>query len=154
VRSEQESRDRRHRAIRAILRRAAVRRQEDLVARLAEAGFEATQSSVSRDLRELGVVKVAGRYVAPEPEAGAPRAAVAEVAHLLRDVRPAGPHLTVVLTRTGAAPTVGLALDGAGWPEIVGTLAGDDTVFAATAGPRDQSRLLHRVRALMAGGAS
>lgn len=149
--SEQEQKDRRHRAIRAILRRSPVRRQEDLVGRLAQAGFEATQSSVSRDLRELGVVKAAGRYVVPAADAAGPRADVAEVVHLLRDVRPAGPHLTVVLTRTGAAPTVGLALDGAGWPEIVGTLAGDDTVFAATAGPRDQSRLLHRVRALMAG---
>ena len=149
--SEQEVRDQRHRAIRTILRRTAVRRQEDLVARLAQEGFEATQSSVSRDLRELGVAKVAGRYVVPVP-AGAASApeSLAEVAHHLMAVRTAGPHLTVVLTRTGTAQTVGLALDQAAWPELVGTIAGDDTVFAATASPREQTRLLHRLRTLLA----
>src|SRR5687768_7740560 len=109
VPSEQEVRDHRHRAIRGILRRGAVRRQEDLVARLAQEGYEATQSSVSRDLRELGVAKVAGRYVVPATAAAtAASHSVAEVAHLLRDVRPAGPHLTVLLTETGAAQAVGV----------------------------------------------
>ena len=149
--SEQEVREQRHRAIRSILRRSPIRRQEDLVARLAEQGLEATQSSVSRDLRELGVAKVAGRYVAP----ATPRDALdllEDVIPSLRAVRTAGPHLTVVLTRTGAAQAVGLALDRAGWSEIVGTVAGDDTVLAATAGARDQTRLLHRLRALLAEG--
>lgn len=147
--SEQEIRDQRHRRIGAILRRGSLRRQEDLVARLAEEGFEVTQSSVSRDLRELGVAKVAGRYVVPSP--ARVQGSVADVAHLLRAVRAAGPHLTVLLTETGAAQAVGVALDRAGWSEVVGTIAGDDTVFAATAGPRDQTRVLHRLRALMAG---
>ena len=147
--SEQEIRDRRHRRIAAILRRGSLRRLEDLVARLAEEGFEVTQSSVSRDLRDLGVAKVAGRYVVPSPPAA--ESAVADVAHLLRAVRAAGPHLTVLLTETGAAQAVGVALDRAGWGEIVGTIAGDDTVFAATTGPRDQTRVLHRLRGLMAG---
>ena len=146
--SEQEARDQRHKAIRTILRRGAVRRQEDLVARLGQEGFEATQSSVSRDLRELGVAKVGGRYVIASP---APSSSAGDVAHLLRAVRPAGPHLTVLLTETGAAQAVGVALDRAGWAEIVGTIAGDDTLFLATAGPRDQSRVLHRLRSLMAG---
>ena len=145
--SEQEVRDQRHKAIRTILRRGAVRRQEDLVARLGHEGFEATQSSVSRDLRELGVAKVGGRYVIPSPSPSSSP----DVAHLLRAVRPAGPHLTVLLTETGAAQAVGVALDRAGWAEIVGTIAGDDTLFLATAGPRDQSRVLHRLRSLMAG---
>jgi len=149
VPSETEVRDERHRAILSILRRSGVRRQDELVDQLARRGFEVTQSSVSRDLRELGVAKVGGRYVAPVPPPGS-AAAVDEVAHHLRDARPAGPHLTVVLTRTGAAQSVGLGLDRAGWSEIVGTLAGDDTVFVATAGVRDQSRLLHRLRHLIA----
>jgi len=147
--SEQEVREQRHRRIQAVLRRGAVRRQEDLVDRLAAEGFEVTQSSVSRDLRELGVAKLGGRYVVPSP-AGS-QGSVAEVAHLLRAVRVAGPHLTVVLTETGAAQAVGVALDRIGWSEVVGTIAGDDTVFVATGGPRDQTRVLHRLRALLAG---
>jgi len=151
--SEHEIRDERHRAILAILRRSSVRSQAALVERLAERGFEVTQSSVSRDLRELAVAKLGGRYLPPSPPPGADEA-IEEVAHHLRDVRPAGPHLTVVLTRTGSAQTVGIGLDRTGWPEIVGTVAGDDTVFVATAGARDQTRILHRLRSLMAGGAS
>ena len=58
--------------------------------------------------------------------------------------------MTDTQTQTGAAPTFGLALDRAGWGEIVGTIAGDDTVFVATASARDQSRLLHRLHALLA----
>jgi len=69
-------------------------------------------------------------------------------------VRPAGPHLTVVLTRTGAAQRVGIELDRAGWDEIVGTVAGDDTIFVATAGAREQTRLLHRLNALLAADAA
>jgi len=148
--SEIEVKEQRQRAIQSIVRRSTVRRQEELVARLAERGIDATQSSVSRDLRELGVAKLAGRYILP---AAAPGSADAldEIAHALRGARPAGPNLTVVLTLTGAAQTVGLALDRAGWPEVVGTIAGDDTVFVATTGVREQSRVLHRLTALLAG---
>lgn len=147
--TEVESWEQRHRAILAILRRAPVRRQEELVDRLAERGFEVTQSTLSRDLRELGVAKLGGRYVVPAAPEGSDEA-VEEVAHYLRSARPAGPHLTVVHTQVGSAQAVGIALDRAGWSEIVGTIAGDDTVFVATAGARDQSRVLHRIQALLA----
>jgi transcriptional regulator of arginine metabolism len=56
----------------------------------------------------------------------------------------------VVHTAVGAAQAVGVALDGAGWPEVVGSIAGDDTIFVATTGARDQTRLLQRLGALMA----
>lgn len=148
--SETEIRQRRHQALVALLRAAPVRRQEELVERLAARGFEVTQSSVSRDLRELGVAKVGGRYVAPPAPTPAAEEVAEELVHFLRAARAAGPHLTVVVTRTGAAQRVGIELDRAGWPEIVGTVAGDDTVFVATAGARDQSRLLGRLRTLIA----
>jgi transcriptional regulator of arginine metabolism len=147
--NESDLRDQRHKAILAILRRSPIRRQEELVERLAARGFEVTQSSVSRDLRDLAVAKVAGRYRAPAAPA-ASESALEEIAHSLVAARAAGAHLTVVLTQTGAAQAVGLALDRAGWGEIVGTIAGDDTVFVATASARDQSRLLHRLHALLA----
>jgi transcriptional regulator of arginine metabolism len=149
--TEHELRERRHLAILRILGHSLVRRQSELVARLRVHGFEVTQSSVSRDLRELGVAKVAGRYVAPrEPVAAIEPAAFDEIARNLRGARAAGPHLTVVLTREGAAQAVGLALDRAGWPELVGTVAGDDTLFVATAGAHEQTRLLHRLNSLLA----
>jgi transcriptional regulator of arginine metabolism len=151
--TEHEIREHRQRAILSILRRSPVRRQEELVARLAERGFEVTQSSVSRDLRDLGVAKAGGRYL---PPAGAQEREEidAEIAQFVRAARPAGAHLTVLLTRTGAAQRVGIELDRAGWPEIVGTVAGDDTIFVATPGAREQSRLLHRLNALLAAAAA
>ena len=88
--TEAESWEQRHRAILAILRRAPVRRQEELVARLAERGFEVTQSSISRDLRELGVAKVGGRYVVPAAPEGSDDS-VDEVAHYLRAAQAGGP---------------------------------------------------------------
>jgi transcriptional regulator of arginine metabolism len=147
--TETELREQRHRAILSILRRTLVRRQDELVVRLAERGFEVTQSSVSRDLRELGVAKLAGRYVAPAPAPAAAETAQ-EIAHYLRGAKPAGPYLTVVFTQAGSAQTVGLALDRTGWSEIVGTIAGDDTVFVASAGAREQTRILHRLSTLLA----
>jgi transcriptional regulator of arginine metabolism len=148
--SDHEHREARQQEILAILGTQRVTSQGDLVARLRERGVAVTQSSVSRDLRDLGVGWIGGRYALPaerddrvEREDRDP--GVAEVAHFLRGVKPAGPHLTVVSTMAGAAQAVALAIDGAGWPELVGTMAGDDTVFAATASAADQKRLIRRL---------
>ncbi len=142
--NDPELRDARQRAIRALLARSPVANQAQLVAELRRQGIAATQSSVSRDLRDLGVARVGGRYVPrARPEERDPR--VAEVARLLRSVRPAGPNLTVVQTAVGAAQGVARAFDAAGWPEVVGSLAGDDTVFLATATEQDQERLIRHL---------
>jgi transcriptional regulator of arginine metabolism len=145
VPTDPELRDARQRAIRAVLARSPVANQAQLVAELRRQGIAATQSSVSRDLRDLGVARIGGRYVprARTVEERDPR--VAEVARLLRSVRPAGPYLTVVQTAVGAAQGVARAFDAAGWPEVVGSLAGDDTVFLATATEQDQERLIRRL---------
>jgi transcriptional regulator of arginine metabolism len=143
-----ELRDSRQRAIRTVLARMPVASQAQLVDELRRRGIPATQSSVSRDLRDLGVARVGGRYVARlETEERDPR--VAEVARLLRAVRRAGPYLTVAQTAVGAAQGVARAFDAAGWPEVVGSLAGDDTVFLATATERDQDRLIRRLGAFL-----
>jgi transcriptional regulator of arginine metabolism len=142
--NDPEVRDVRQRALRAVLQRSPVANQAQLVAELRRQGIRATQSSISRDLRALGVARVGGRYVAmPSGSERDPR--VAEVARLLRRIQPAGPNLTVVLTAVGAAQGVARAFDAASWPEVVGSLAGDDTVFLATAGERDQQRLVRRL---------
>ena len=142
--TDPELRDARQRAIRALLARSPVANQAQLVAELRRQGIAATQSSVSRDLRDLGVARVGGRYVQRAgPEERDPQ--VAEVARLLRSVRPAGPYLTVVQTAVGAAQGVARAFDAASWPEVVGSLAGDDTVFLATASEHDQERLIRHL---------
>ena len=142
--NDPELRDARQRAIRALLARSPVANQAQLVAELRRQGIAATQSSVSRDLRDLGVARVAGRYV-PRVVGERRDPRVAEVAGLLRAVRLAGPYLTVVQTAVGAAQGVARAFDAATWPEVVGSLAGDDTVFLATASERDQERLVRRL---------
>jgi transcriptional regulator of arginine metabolism len=158
--TDHEQREARHREVLEILASVRVTSQLELVELLRERGVAATQSSVSRDLRDLGIAWIGGRYALPrEPRgAGAPESQspdLAEVARFLRAVKPAGPHLTVVLTVPGAAQSVGLALDRAAWPEVVGTMAGDDTVFVATASARLQQRLIRRLeRSLEAKGRS
>jgi transcriptional regulator of arginine metabolism len=131
----------RRETIARILRRTAVGRQAELVELLRAEGYEATQSSVSRDLRELGVVKGADRYLLPAAEDALTPSHFEDVQTFVKDYRAAGPNLTVLRTTTGAAQGVAIALDKARWPEIVGTIAGDDTIFIATASERTQRRL-------------
>ncbi len=136
-------------ALRRIIRRGEVGRQAELVRLLKREGYAVTQSSVSRDLRDLGVAKVGDRYVLAE-DAAAPVAGLAEVAGFVQAVTPAGPNLTVVRTTIGSAQSVALAIDRARWPEVVGTLSGDDTIFIATATVRAQHTVLERFRSLEA----
>jgi transcriptional regulator of arginine metabolism len=143
-----EPRQKRQRAILTILRNRRVVRQSELVRLLNDRGIEATQSSVSRDLQQLGISKLDSVYQQleqPDPDTDRDAAMVAE---LVRDISTAGTTLTVVKTAEGAAQRVALYLDRSGWAEIVGTVSGDDTIFVATRGGGDQRRLLVRLRTL------
>jgi transcriptional regulator of arginine metabolism len=133
-------------AIVRILRLGAVSRQAELVDLLHREGFDATQSSVSRDLRELGVVKGADRYLLPAAEDALTPSHFEDVRSFMKGYRAAGPTLTVLRTTTGAAQSVAIAIDKARWPEIVGTIAGDDTIFIATESMRAQRKLHDHLR--------
>lgn len=136
-------------AILRIIRDTTVHNQEELVKFLRKQGFEATQSSVSRDLRELGVAKAGDRYIVPAPEdATASANPFAPVLNFVVEVRTAGPSLTVVKTTTGTAQSVAVAIDEASWPEVVGTISGDDTIFIATDDAREQRKLRERLRGI------
>ncbi|MEY4933326.1 MAG: hypothetical protein RLZZ403_1646, partial [Pseudomonadota bacterium] len=135
-------------AILRILRESPVHKQEELVKVLKKQGFDATQSSVSRDLRELGVAKAGDRYIIPAQEDMAPANPFAAVARFVLEMRTAGPSLTVLRTMTGSAQSVTVAIDKAAWPEVVGTISGDDTIFIATEDVRDQRKLADRLRAV------
>jgi len=128
----------RQRAIRDLVDQRPVRTQQELAAALRERGFRTTQATVSRDVAELGLVKATrdGTQVYALP----PRLIEAEVSgedrlrRLLRDlpaeIREAG-LLLIVQTLPGSAHAIAAALDRARWPEVVGSIAGDDTVFIA-----------------------
>ena len=132
----------RRQTILEILANQPVGRQSDFVSLLAERGVIATQSSISRDLRELGVAKLGEGYaqLANETTTNTPDIPV----EFIRGFAAAGDNLTVVKTASGAASRVALFLDRSSWPEIVGTISGDDTIFVATRNAREQKQLVWR----------
>jgi transcriptional regulator of arginine metabolism len=130
-----------------IIREQNVGRQTELVELLRKLGHIATQSSVSRDLRELGVAKMGDRYVLPEI-ARAPRNDFSSLKQFVSARFTAGSNLTVLKTTIGSAQSVAVAIDIAEWPEVVGTISGDDTIFIATTGAAAQRRLSERLLSL------
>ena len=139
-----EQRNQRRLVISKLLRKNAVERQSELVDLLRDSGHPATQSSVSRDLKDMGAIKLKNGYSLPEDNSDDNGDSLRQIAEFVREIRPAGANLLVITTAIGAAQRVAVTLDRMGWPEIVGTLSGDDTIFIATATAGQQRRL--RVR--------
>ncbi len=130
----------RQRAIRDLVDQREIRTQQELAAALRERGFRTTQATISRDVRELGLVK-AGRggtqaYAIPPRLREAETSGEDRIRRLLREmpveIREAGTML-VLRTLPGSAHPLAAALDRARWPEVIGSIAGDDTVFVAFA---------------------
>ena len=119
----------RQRRIVDIVRRSPVRSQTELAGLLADQGLVVTQATLSRDLEELGAVKVRGVYeVTPDGGRATPDRLARVLADLLLSAEPSG-NLVVLRTPPGGAHLVGSALDRAELPDVVGTVAGDDTVL-------------------------
>ena len=113
-----------------LVRSRSIHTQEQLAEALGRAGIEATQVTLSRDIRELGLVKTAQGY--QELSSAKPAPDVHEMANeFLLDVRIAQ-NLVVLKTTPGSASPIAVALDQANWTEVVGTIAGDDTVLVIT----------------------
>lgn len=127
-----------------IIREQTVGRQTELVDLLRKLGHIATQSSVSRDLRELGVAKMGDRYVLPE-RAAQPKNDFSTLKQFVHARLTAGNNLTVLKTAIGSAQSVAVAIDTAQWAEVVGTISGDDTIFIATRGSAAQRKLNDRL---------
>lgn len=136
----------RRQLIAQLLDEQAINRQSELVELLRARGYSATQSSVSRDLKEMGAMKLKEGYSLPEHGEIRNERSLASVAEFVRGVRAAGPNLLVIQTAIGAAQRVSVTLDRTGWPEIVATLSGDDTIFIATSSAAQQRRLRSRLR--------
>jgi len=113
-----------------VIRNKRILTQEDLARELKESfGLDTTQVTLSRDVRELGLLKTPDGYAQVTAASGPDLATVA--GELLQDVR-AAQNLIVLRTSPGNANALAVALDKENWPEIVGTIAGDDTVLIVT----------------------
>ncbi|MEO6582303.1 MAG: arginine repressor [Sphingomicrobium sp.] len=146
-----DARERRRRAIAELIRAGSLTSQDELAAKLRGQGFAVTQATVSRDLDQLGAVKVrkggAISYALPDAVGindWAGRRLSGLVAEWARSIDPAG-NLVVITTPPGLAHLIGVALDQAELPDVVGTVCGDDTLFIATRSPRQATALAKRL---------
>ena len=139
----------RHAAILRAIRARRIRNQDELRAALAEAGISATQATLSRDIHELGLVKVSdaeGVFYGTGTDAGALRPDLGQLVRaLLVSSDGVGP-LLVLRTAAGSAGALTAAIDGAGWSEVIGTVAGDDTILVVTRGTREREAVAERLR--------
>ena len=138
----------RHEAILDAVRRRRVTSQDQLRELLEKAGFAVTQATVSRDIRELRLVKVSGaegiaHYTLPEEWESTPP--LQSLLPTLYASAEGTGNLLVVRTMTGGAQAVALAIDWEEWPEVLGTIAGDDTILLIC---RDASQVLEIQRRL------
>ena len=121
----------RHTTIRDLLQQAATANQDVLRRRLAEKGFHVTQATLSRDIHEMRLLKGPLGYTLPK-NGSQEEESLPGIREVLRsfglEVRPAA-NLLVIITTTGGAQPVAAGIDYEDWPEVVGTIAGDDTVL-------------------------
>lgn len=140
-------------AIVAIIKGRAVGSQEELVRLLARRGFKATQATLSRDLKVLGIGKapsVGGTVyalAAPAREVADGRRTKLELEAFVQDVRLVN-NLALVITPPGNAHGVSRAIDLMAWPEVEGTIAGDDTVLVVARTPARAAEFRRRLSAM------
>jgi transcriptional regulator of arginine metabolism len=128
----------------------AVRTQDELVDILNAEGWDVTQSSVSRDVAALRLAKVEGAYRRPVPASSVADPDEQRIAEGVLALDPAGDILLVLHTPPGEANRVAVAIDRLAWPEIVGTIAGDDTIFVAVRNRAAQKQVTHNIHSLQA----
>lgn len=149
----------RHNAIRELVAHSLVANQDELRRKLRRRGFEVTQATLSRDIHEMRLSKGPGGYVLPNGngngngtatgiEDDSPPSVEEMIESFGLRVRQAM-NQVVVGTVMGGAQPVAAALDYEGWPEVVGTLAGDDTVLVICADPRRAGEVESRLRTML-----
>lgn len=145
----------RHERIARLIQSSAIGSQQELQEKLTEDGFEVTQATLSRDLQQLGVLKGPAGYILAA-QASVPAANHANhvvlrrtLSRELRAIDAAG-NFVIIRTDAGHANALAVELDRARLPEVLGTIAGDDTIFIAARNDRAASQLVKRVRSLAA----
>lgn len=146
---------RRQMKILEIIRSEVVQTQEELAEKLAREGMEVTQATVSRDIKELQLIKVPngdGRYRYAIPNGQSPRKQTERLKRIFKDAVlgiNTSENLIVVKTLSGTAPGVGEAIDTLDWPEIVGTVAGDNTVLVVAKDRQTVPSILEKLKNLL-----
>ncbi len=145
----------RQQALGDVVRKRRLRTQQELVAALRDKGFRATQATVSRDITELGLVKIGykGTQIYALPPVGAVVEASGEqrlvelLGDLPIDMRESG-SLLVIRAVPGTAHAIAAAIDRARWDDVLGTIAGDDTLFVACPDDKATRRIRRRLTSL------
>ncbi len=144
----------RHTAIREIVREGRYASQEELREALAERGFDATQATLSRDIRELRLLKIpgadGGAYYTLPPEAWDQTPKLERLLSTLFVGAEGTGNLLVLKTLAGGAQPVAVALDWEEWPEVLGTIAGDDTILVILRDPLQLRSVQKRIEELAA----
>ena len=141
----------RHAEILKLISQYDIETQEELAAKLSENGFSATQATISRDIRELKLTKVASekgkvRYTsAVKQDKETEGKYIRTFKDAVISIEPAG-NLLVIKTESGMAMASAAALDELGWPDIVGCIAGDNTIFLATKSVDAAQRVLEKLK--------
>jgi transcriptional regulator of arginine metabolism len=140
----------RHRVIQRLLSEQSIDSQHELRDRLAQIGIEVTQATLSRDLRAMGIVKAPTGWVLPD-ELGSPSDAGSFEAAVRRHLLWAKPAASLVVVRTRPGHADALAIEFDRWPqdEMVGTIAGDDTIFIATESEAGAALLASRLERMV-----
>jgi transcriptional regulator of arginine metabolism len=141
----------RQRAILELLERGPVPSQEDLQRILNRRGFDVGQATLSRDIRDLGLVKSSEGYAVAQGDSSS-EAALPPVSRLVREFvlsTRMAQNLLVIKTSVGSAQPVAAALDGEDWAEAIGTIAGDDTILMVCADRKAAKRLEHRILGML-----
>lgn len=139
-------RRKRHLRILELISTRVLRTQEELAEALTAEGWDVTQSSVSRDVAALGLVKVGGAYHRPVRGAAAADPDEQRIADSVLTLEPAGDALIVLHTPPGEANRVAVAVDRLAWSDVLGTLAGDDTIFIAVKDRTAQRRTIRQLQ--------
>ena len=130
-----------------IVRKNRVGSQDGLSVLLRRSGVEVTQSTLSRDVRELGLVKIRGRYhISGEVSPAPPENAIRRAFEQFVVSSGVSGNIAMIKTSPGNAHSIGVVLDAAQWPEVMGTVAGDDTVFVLLRNSRLGRKVLGRIR--------
>ena len=131
-----------------LVARETIENQDELCRRLRNEGLRVTQATVSRDVHELQLVKTKQGYQTLPAQSSTAPALPRMARESVRDLRPAQ-NLLVIKTPPGGAQSLGAALDAEGWPEIVGTVAGDDTILVISGSAKQRLIVQTRIEAML-----
>lgn len=141
----------RQKLILELVQKETIVNQEELRKSLLKQGFDVTQATLSRDIHEIGLVKTSAGYAVSQAQQEAEPArpsVVRLVREFVLEVRDAQ-NLLVIKTVPGSAQPVAVALDSESWSEIVGTVAGDDTILVISQNRKNAHRVSIRLRSMI-----